>query len=108
MANFRCISSITNQVNPRGFKQVVTEYYLKNGNMGTEIVTTLDAEGNKGIRTIERDCIGIPKKIIDDVYGRHEEYISAHPEYPTGIFQLDKNNIKTYYPNVSLEHLSRY
>ena len=77
MVEFRCVNAIQEQVNPKGLKQLITEFSYKNGKRGTEIVTKLDANGSVGIRTIERDCFGNPEKVIDNVYGRLETYVPA-------------------------------
>ena len=106
--DFRCVNSITEKVNSRGLKQVITEFTTKTGRKGTEIVTNLDYSGNKGIRTIDRNSSGKVELVVDDCYGRIEAYTSASPMYPKGVFQYRKNGTRTYIPHVSLENLSKY
>lgn len=106
--SIRCVNSIREQVNPRGLKQLITEYTTKDGKRGTEIITNLDAQGNKGIRTIERDIFDKVEKVTDDIYGRCEEYTRAFPIYNKGIFQSSKDGLKTYFPEKTLESLCRY
>ena len=108
MVNIRCVNSISEQVNPRGLKQIITEYCTKDGARGTEIITKLDSKGNKGIRNIQRDTFGAPKEVLDEVYGRYEKYVSAYPAYTKGVFQYTKDGVKSYLPNVSMESLCRY
>ena len=107
MQYFRCVNHIREQINPKGLKQIITEYNLKNGDKGTEIITNLDSQGNKGIRTISRDYFGKPTCVTDEVYGRKEVYIPA--PYPnTGIIQKSKGNPNTPYSNISIEDLCKY
>ena len=78
-----------------------TDDTTKNGKKGTEIITDL-GQGNKGIRTIERDCFGKPEKVIDECYGRQEIYTPESPIYPMGVFQTSKDGCKTYFPDKKL------
>ena len=107
MIEFRCINAIRQGINLKGMKQEVIEYTLKNGKRGTEIVTNLDFQGNKGIRDIQRNIYGEIEKVVDDTYGRHEEYVSAYPYYSNSIFQYDKEGKRTLFRNVTLESLCR-
>ena len=104
MIEFRCINAIRQGTNLRGLHQVATEYTLKNGKRGTEIVTNLDVQGNKGVRDIQRNIYGEIEKVVDDTYRRHEEYVSA---YPNGIFQYTKDGKRSFFPNITLESLCR-
>ena len=107
MAEFRCVNSIREQITPKGLKQVITEFSLKGGNRGTEIVTTIDANGSKGIRTIERDCFGRPEKVVDNVYGRTETYI--HAPFPNiGVIQKVEGKPDVYLRNISMDKLCQY
>ena len=105
--DFRCVELIQEKVNPKGLKQVVTEFGLKNGKHGTEIVTTLDAEGNKGIRTILRDCFDNPEKVIDNVYGRVETYVPA-PFPSIGVIQKAEGKPDVYFRNINMDKLCQY
>lgn len=107
MVDYRCVSLIREQVSPKGLKQIVTEFSTKNGKLGTEIVTILDEAGNKGIRTIERDCFGKPEKVVDDVYGRLETYVPASYPY-AGVIQKTKGCPDVYFRNISIDKLCEY
>lgn len=105
--NYRCVNSIGEQVTPKGFKQLITEFSLKNGKRGTEIITTLDTKGNKGIRTIERDCFGYPEKVTDKVYGRVEVYVPA-PDSNIGVIQKVEGRPDVYFRNITMDKLCQY
>lgn len=108
MNELRCVNTVREQISPKMFKQIITEYSLKNGHSGTEIITKLDSKGNKGVRNILKNAAGDVEKVVDDVYGRHEEYLSACPDYQKGVYMYTFDNVRAYLPNVSLEQLSRY
>ena len=108
MPNIRCINSVKEQVNPRGLRQIVTEFSHKDGTSGTEIITMFDDMGTSGIRTIKRDVFGIPSRVIDKVYGRTEEYVSAFPEYNEGVFQYSEGMVRSYFPNINFVDLCKY
>ena len=108
MNGIRCINLVKEQASPKGFRQVVTEFTRKNGTSGTEVVTVLNSEGDKGIRTIERDAFGIISSITDRVFGRPpERYVSAYPERKNGIFQYSGNE-RSYLPDIELKDLCKY
>lgn len=106
MTKIRCIHSIQERTNSRGLKQRITEFSLKNGKQGTEIVTKLDAKGNKGIRTIERDCFGRPEKVTDDVYNRHDVYVRG--TFGNGVIQKVEGYPDSPMYNISLDDFCKY
>ena len=101
------VNAIYRHVNAKGVEQLITEMTLKNGRKATEIVTEL-SDGNKGVRIIERDFLGCPEKVIDNVFGRKETYVPAYPEREKGVFQYTEDNIRSYFPNISFEKLCEY
>lgn len=107
MNSVRIITSTRTVVNPKGLIQIINEFKTKTG-LGTEIITQLDKQGNNGIRTIERDALGVPQQVTDLVYGRVERYQRAYPERANGVFQFSADNIRTYFPNISFDSLCKY
>ena len=106
MTDFRCVNLIYEQINPKGLKQFITEFSLKNGKTGTEIVTMLGSNCRKGIRTIERDCFGSPERVIDNVNGRIETYTPA-PRPHSGVMQQVKGMPDSYL-DISMDELCQY
>lgn len=96
------------KVNPQGIEQFVSEFLMKDGRRATEIISKLDDAGNKAIRIIERDFIGYPEKVIDEVSGTKKVYVPAYPEREKGVFEYTEDNVKNYFPNISFESLCEY
>ena len=108
MNDIRCILSSYKTVSPRGVERTINEFRTKSGEYVTQIVTKLDNCGTEGIREIEKDFLGIPKQVVDNVFGRREVYVRAYPERPQGVFQYTEDNMRTYFPNISFESLCQY
>ena len=108
MTKIRSVKSVYSKLNTQGLKQTVIEYNAHNGNHGTKIITELDKAGNKSIRDIERDNVGTPRRVIDELYGKKEIYVPAFSEHQQGVFLYSEDNVKTYFPNIVFSDLCKY
>ena len=106
MAEIRCINMISEHVNP-SYGVKITDFCLKSGKTGTEIVTTTLNTNSQKVKTILRNAAGEIEKVTEDEDGRHVEYVSAYPAFRQGVLQYVYGQ-EWYLPHESLKNLSKY